>query len=118
MKYYRAVTALTVAGLIFGISAVCAAPKASEPAGPQTADLARVFMLSITKLQSVTKSPADYKLIKVEMTWAKGKYVWRATYKPARLLPNDPSKEAVGAGGEIFIDIDLTADKAEVKYGE
>jgi hypothetical protein len=69
-------------------------------------------------LQSTTKSPSDYRLTKVEMIWPKGKWVWRATYKPTRLLPEDPSKQAIGLGGEIFINVDLKTEKAEVRYGE
>ena len=81
-------------------------------------ELAKAVGLATTKLTATVKSPADYKLIKAEMTWAKGKYVWLVTYKPRKLLPEDPSKGHIGAGGEVFITVDVKSGITEVRYGE
>jgi hypothetical protein len=90
----------------------------TEPARLPTIDLTKAVTLSIAKLESTVKSPSDYKLIKVELMWTTGKYTWRVTYKPAKLLPQDPSREKIGAGGEIFVDVDLDTEQVEVRHGE
>jgi hypothetical protein len=114
----KCVSVLMVVGLIVGVSLVRGSVTGSKPDAPQTADFTKAVSLSIGKLQSTAKSPSDYKLTKVEMLLNKGKWVWRATYKPTSLLPQDPSRQHIGAGGEIFINIDLNTEQAEVTYGE
>ncbi len=47
-----------------------------------------------------------------------GKYIWRLTFKPKRLLPADPAKQIIGLGGEIFINVDLKTRETTVLYGE
>lgn len=91
--------------------------KSDAPAADIT-ELARVVSLTAATLRGAVKSPAEYKLIKVELTSTQGKYAWRATYKPIKLLPKDPSKEAIGVGGEVFITVDLKTEQIKVWYGE
>ncbi|MHC4958683.1 MAG: hypothetical protein ACYTGN_09925 [Planctomycetota bacterium] len=47
-----------------------------------------------------------------------GSHVWRVTLKPGRLLAGDRSTRIVGAGGEIFVDVDLQTREATIRYGE
>ena len=84
---------------------------------PQTEELAVAVAVATAKLQATVTSPADYKLIGVELAWVKGEEVWRTTYKLSRLLPKNP-EELIGAGGEVFINVDLKKAQATVRYGE
>ncbi|MBN1150468.1 hypothetical protein JXA84_04515 [candidate division WOR-3 bacterium] len=83
-----------------------------------TEDHNKAVSLSLEKLKELTPEPWDYKLIGVEQLYRDGMYVWRTTYKPVSLLPQDPSKEIIGSGGEIFIEVELSTNKILVKYGE
>lgn len=86
--------------------------------GPDGSELAKAVAVATAKLRATVEPSSDYKLIRAELTWAKGKYVWLVTYKPIKLLPDDPSKGLIGAGGEVFITVDLKTGKTEVRYGE
>lgn len=83
-----------------------------------TGDHNKAVSLSLEKLKEITAEPWDYKLIGVEQFYRDGVYVWRTTYKPIALLPEDPSKDIIGCGGEIFIEVYLNTNKTLVKYGE
>jgi hypothetical protein len=43
----------------------------------------------------------------------RGPTFWRVTFKRRDLIPKDASSE-LGAGGEIFVDVDLTANVAKI----
>jgi hypothetical protein len=112
------VAAIVSALLVLGGFLVQAGTAKSDASKPDTTEMVKAVTLTAAKLQSTVKSPADYKLIKMELTWINGKYTWRATYKPINLLPKDPSKEAIGAGGEVFISVDLKTEQTEIGQGE
>ncbi len=47
-----------------------------------------------------------------------GQFIWQVTFKPTNLLTEDPSTEVIGAGGEIFVNVDLKTEKTDLRYGE
>ena len=89
-----------------------------DASSPDEAELAKAVTQATSKLRATVEPSSDYKLIKAEMTWAEGKYAWLVTYKPVKLLPEDPSKGRIGAGGEVFITVDVKSGHTEVRYGE
>jgi hypothetical protein len=60
----------------------------------------------------------DYILTSAQQIIFRGKYIWRVTFKPRQLLPKDPSKGIIGAGGEIFVNVDLSTKTTEIGGGE
>jgi hypothetical protein len=116
MKNAPVVVIVSTICLVGSLLLVRAGPEKRD--APETAELAKAVAMTTAKLQATVKSPAGYKLIKVELTWIEGKYAWRTTYKPSRLLPENPAKEAIGAGGEVFITVDLKNGQTEVRHGE
>ncbi len=105
-------TALLMGSLLFALA------DQKKLDAPETAELAEVISMTTARLQATVESPSDYKLIKVELTWAKGRYAWLTTYKLSRLLPENPEEELIGAGGEVFITLDVKNGQTEVRYGE
>lgn len=69
-------------------------------------------------LNDQTDTPEDFKLIGAEQIYLEGKFIWMITFKPRDLLPEDPSTEIIGAGGEIIVNIDLNTGESTVGYGE
>lgn len=61
----------------------------------------------------------ELKLITAEnLIKSTGPDVWRITFKPKRLIPSNIDSE-VGAGGEIFVEVNLAENKARITgYGE
>ena len=87
--------------------------------GIDTAELRDAVGIAVDAVNEQSRYPADhYTLVSAQRMMIKGKYVWRVTFKPARLLPKDPSREMIGAGGEIFVNVDLKTRKPELRYGE
>lgn len=72
------------------LQAIALAMKVLEPLAPQDGPFK---LIGVTNLVKGSRPPS-------------GPMVWELTFKPTRLLPDDPSKE-VGAGGEWFARIDL-----------
>ena len=72
----------------------------------------------MAKSADVRKSRGEFKLVSAQQIIVKGKYVWQITLKPVSLLPDDPSTQAIGAGGEVFVNVDLKTEEAIVTYGE
>ena len=74
------------------------------------------------ELLSTLNDPNNYKLIRVEnlylpMRGYLGPHLWHLTFKSRELIPKD--KEPVGAGGEVFIQVDMNTRKAKLLgYGE
>ena len=81
-------------------------------------ELAKAVAQAASKLRTTVENCSEYKLINAKMICVKGKYVWLVTYKPAKLLPEDPSTAIIGAGGEVFLSVDLKSGQTEVRYGE
>ena len=85
---------------------------------PETSELYRAVSIAVTKSADVRESRGELKLVSVQQIIVNGKYIWRITFKPVSLLPDDPSAQEIGAGGEIFVNIDLNTEEAIVTYGE
>lgn len=67
--------------------------------------------LDVLLLVSAWSAPqfdaAEYKLIAVQNLYTSGEgHLWRVTLKPRSLFPAHPG-EATGAGGELFLQVDL-----------
>lgn len=92
--------------------------SASWTEAPEAADLVRVMEIAHTAYEKVEASAEPHRLVGVKQIVTPEGYVWRATYKLASLLPEDPSEGLVGAGGEVFVNVDPTTGKAEIRYGE
>src|SRR5262249_18731443 len=77
-----------------------------------TSDCLEAIAVGVQVLAAHMPGDGPFKLIGV-MNLLKGfgppsgPSVWELTFKPARLLPQSPAAE-VGAGGELFVRIDLT----------
>lgn len=104
-----------------------AVPKADHhPAAPRlvaSTDAQRALGLAEALLAAEGRPLDTLKLILAKNLVVKGDgtvapHLWRLTFKPARLLPMGPS-DPIGAGGEIFVEVDLTAGRARITgYGE
>jgi hypothetical protein len=89
----------------------------SEPKYITAIAIAEDFLISIDR------DPAEYEVIKIEnLVTRKGIYqgphIWHITFKRADLVP-DNEYDMVGAGGEIFISVNVKERRAELLgYGE
>ena len=63
--------------------------------------------------------PALYKLVTAEnIIDSTGSHLWRLRFKLRILIPKTDGTE-IGAGGEVFVEVNLTTLKAELcRYGE
>lgn len=85
-------------------------------------DCKKAILLGIAFLTTGNIDTTQLKLISADNLIKGSAHVgpglWRLTFKPKRLIPEKTDAE-VGAGGEIFIEIDLVLNKAKViGYGE
>jgi hypothetical protein len=113
-------------GVGFGIlqraSAGVPVPPAGVVASPDK-ECGEAVALANALLATLKVKPADYKLIVAKNLVVRGKefkgpHIWDLTYKLRSLLP-DQTDGIVGAGGEVFIDVDLATKKATLRgYGE
>ena len=108
--------------LLMAFTSGCTPPPSSQlslATGADITGLQDAVAIAVSALHDQSRYPAnDYTLTSAQQIVVEGKYVWRITFKPAGLLPKDPSKEAIGAGGEIFVNVDLSTKKPELSYGE
>jgi len=93
----------------------CGAP-AAPALRPEAAALHRALDLALDATVE-QRSGRDYRLIGAQMLLDRAQ-VWRVTFKPESLLPHDPETGIIGAGGELFVNVDLAAATATVGYGE
>lgn len=100
----------------------CMHSPSSQPSpatGPDIAGLREAVAIAVSVLHDQSSYQSDeYILTSAQQIVVKGKYVWRITFKPANLLPKDPSKGPIGLGGETFVYVDLNTKKTEIRYGE
>jgi hypothetical protein len=78
----------------------------------------QVISIAIAQLREHSPTAHQCRLIKVEQHIARGQYLWTASFKPTRSLPEDPAREPVGAGGEVFVHVDLRNLSSTITYGE
>jgi len=61
---------------------------------------------------------SPYRVIAAHNLIQKGHTMWLVTFKPADLMPKDPTREAIGAGGELFVTVDLMNKQCTMTHGE
>lgn len=61
---------------------------------------------------------SPYRLIAAQNLIHKGDAIWLVTFKPADLVPKDPTQEAIGAGGELFVTVNLNDKQCTMTHGE
>jgi len=83
-----------------------------------TAELDEAVSIGAAEMARQSESADAHKLIGAQRLYRKGKYVWRITFKLKALLPDDPSAQPIGAGGETFITVDLETRETVVTRGE
>ena len=103
--------AYIVVGLVLTIvfTASCSSPNAIQSkiaSQPETSELYKAVSIAMAKSADVRKSPGEFKLVSAQQIIVKGEYIWFITLKPVNLLPDDPSTQMIGAGGEVFINVD------------
>lgn len=114
-------TVMGLAMILLALLIGCARPHpvATITHGPAiSADMDRAVDIAASAAQQKGQPLAEYTLTSAQRIFHNGKYLWRITFKSSKLLPRDPSKEAIGMGGEIFVNVDLGTQEAEVRYGE
>lgn len=87
-----------------------------------SSDCQEAVSLGIALLTSMNIDLSQYKLVSAENAIKgpahAGPYIWRLTFKLKRLIP-ETSNEEVGAGGELFVETDLSTKKGKLLgYGE
>lgn len=115
-------------GLVFGLAMLLTAlatsctrlaPVSSTPRlQASVSDLDRAVAIATSATEREGHPIQEYTLISAQQVVRKGRYIWRITFKPNRLLPEDPSKELIGLGGELFVNVDLSSQKTVISYGE
>lgn len=104
---------------MIGEQSVVAPIEPSPTSRVNIADLQDSVAIAVSSLHDQASYQSnEYVLTSAQQIVVKGKYVWRITFKPANLLPKDPSKGLIGAGGETFVYVDLNTKKTEITYGE
>ncbi len=59
-----------------------------------------------------------YTVVSAKQIFHGGKFIWRVVFKPTILIPEDPSTQPIGVGGEVFVNVDLSTKETVVRYGE
>lgn len=105
--------------LILSFLSSCKCPETTplQVSTPQP-DLNIAVQTALARLAALGKPLNEFKLISAKQIVFEGKYIWFITFKPIRLLPSDPATELVGAGGEIFVKVDIQTGETVVTYGE
>jgi hypothetical protein len=81
--------------------------------------IANAIRIAKAAVEQSRASANEFKLTSAQQLVVKGNYIWRVTFKPTKLLsPKDPSKGLIGLGGEVFVNVDLTTGKTEIRYGQ
>jgi hypothetical protein len=117
---------VVLGGYLVNRGATAEEPKVAGTATPELApekECLEAIGLAKDLLATLKLKPSDYKLIVMKNLVVrgneyKGPQYWDITFKSRSVIP-DKADECVGAGGEIFIDVDLSARKATLRgYGE
>jgi hypothetical protein len=85
---------------------------------PETGELMKAIALALPEFDRARQGAEPFKLIGAEQVILDGRYIWRMTFKATHLLPQDPSSEFGGLGGEIFVNVDLEGGTTTHAYGE
>jgi hypothetical protein len=115
----QVISAVLLSMVLFGSSCERRDSGASKgKAQPETSDLNKAVSIGCAKLAEEVESPTEYKLIGAEQIYYEGKFIWRVTFKPTRLLPAKGAVKPIGVGGEVFMNIDLETGETIITYGE
>ena len=119
----KKLASFVAAACLFTVASIAQveAPKTDNVVGD--ADMREAVTLAVTHfkgslLPSKRSGPSEYRAIAAQNLLAKGLTVWLITFKPTTLIPKDPSKVAIGAGGEICVTVDLETKKCTSTSGE
>ena len=93
-------------------------PKGHHGRGGEKSGLFKAMHLAYREFHSLEIDHGEYRLVKVENRYLKAADLWTVTFKLKALIPDDPTIDLVGAGGEIFVNVDLSTDTCTVTYGE
>jgi len=94
-------------------------PQVGPAAGADTSGLQRAVAIAVPAIHEQSHYPQDgYTLTSAQQIIVKDRYIWRITFKPTKMIPKDPSSGPMGAGGEIFVNVDPITQKPEIGYGE
>lgn len=95
------------------------APRTQTNYGVETNSIKDAINIAISALR---KEPlvkvTDYTITSAQQIPVNKKWIWRVTFKPKDLLPDDPSKGPLTLGGEVFVNVDLAAKETVITYGE
>lgn len=105
-----------VAFCIFNIS--CNSVDSDKALQPETTDIHKAISIAVRSLSGHVKSPCEYKLTGAEQYLHDGKYLWRVTFKPQKMLPQNPATQVIGAGGEVFVLVDTNTKETIITSGE
>ena len=98
------------------------APKPQPKITADTGNLQEAINIAIPALykDKMTQSFNSklYILTSAQQIPQKNKWIWLVTFKPKELLPDDLSKEYIGFGGEVFVNVDLNTKETIITYGE
>ena len=108
---------LTALLLAVALSGAAVAQEDAPDSRPELAALERAVELSVAELTRLSLDPADYRVVEVRLLYHESPTLWRVTFKPVALLPT-PERLTVGAGGEVFVNVDLDTGEIVVTYGE
>lgn len=117
-------TAWVLAALCFCAVVSIAQVEAPEPDNVVgDTEMREAVTLAVNHVRAVLfdsskTGPREYRVIEAKNLLQKGLSVWFITFKPTTLIPKDPSKDFIGAGGELFVTVDLTTKKCTMTHGE
>ena len=95
--------------------AACAEDKPKRwSEATEVADLARAVEVAQSAFEGARTAPGPYRLIGAQQL-VDPAGVWRVTYKPESLMRVG---SPVGAGGEVFVNVNVEKGSTEVRYGE
>ena len=96
-------------------------PKQDEVVGEDSMKEAVTLAVGHVKaylLRVKRTGTSPYRVIAAQNLIQKGEAMWLVTFKPADLIPKDPTKEEIGAGGELFITVNLKDKQCTMTHGE
>jgi len=84
---------------------------------PEAQELYRAVALALNAAAGELES-TGHSLVGAERMVLNGAWVWRVTFKPLHLLPENPGTDFVGLGGEVFVNVNLATEECPITYGE
>ncbi len=90
----------------------------TSPQQAVQSDLDRAVTIASSTIEQEGYAISEYTLTAAARLVHQDQWIWRITYKPNDLLPENPATKPVGLGGELFVNVDLKTDKAVITHGE